>query len=261
MMGVLRMVSLTDPGRVRAENEDSVAVEPNFGLAVLADGMGGHLAGEVASGMAVDIIRHHFIDFLSRTNASAPEVSACDAVGEAIRRANSAIYDAAHVRPDCSGMGSTVVVAVFDGDRICIGHVGDSRLYRLRNQTLVLLTEDHSVVQELVNRGLFSAAEARQMVGKNLVTRALGVDANVTPDIAEQALHEADIYLLCSDGLNDVLTDREIEDVLVACGDDLNDAAHRMVDLANERGGPDNVSVILARSGNFSSRIPRLTHA
>jgi len=139
-------------------------------------------------------------------------------------------------------------VAVFHQDKISFGHVGDSRLYRFRAGKLEQLTKDHSVIQELVNRGLLTLAEARASIAKNLVTRALGVDPVVAADLAEQTLQEADIYLLCSDGLNDVLADADIEAYLAAHGKDLDGTARRLVDEANARGGPDNISVILVRT-------------
>jgi protein phosphatase len=168
-------------------------------------------------------------------------------VAEAIRRANRAIHEAAHARPECAGMGSTVVVTLLRDGMLVVGHVGDSRLYRLRAGQLEQITMDHSVVQELVNRGLFTLEEARQSVGKNLVTRALGVDPEVEADVAMLPLQPGDIFLLCSDGLNDVVGDNEIAETLNGSAANLYTAAFRMVALANQRGGPDNISVILAR--------------
>lgn len=249
MPGVV-MAGLTDPGRVRDGNEDTIAVRPELGLAVLADGMGGHQAGEVASGMAVELITHHFQSALARPGGAVEAArNAADAIGEAIKLANTAIYDAARSRPDYLGMGSTIVVTVFDENRLWVGHVGDSRLYRFRGARLEQLTQDHSVVQELVNRGLFTLEEARQTVAKNLVTRALGVDPVITPDIGAQTAASGDIYLLCSDGLSEVVADSEIAMLLADAGQDLDVTARRLINLANERGGPDNISVILVRTG------------
>lgn len=248
-MSGLSMVGLTDRGMVRPENEDAIATRPEIGLAVLADGMGGHQAGEVASAMAVDVITRHYEELLAAGGNGNDRVREAKAVDEAIRLANSAIYDIAQSRPDYSGMGSTVVVAVFYGDHMFVGHVGDSRLYRFRDGQLEQLTEDHSVIQELLNRGLMTAEEARVTIGKNLVTRALGVESGVNPDVAQEDLHDNDLYLLCSDGLNDVLNDDEIADFLGNSGSDLQESAQKLIDLANARGGPDNISVILARFG------------
>lgn len=239
------MTGLSDRGRMREGNEDAIATRPELGVAVLADGMGGHRAGEVASQMAVDIVTRHLAESLSNKNGSARDPE--PVVSEAIRLANSAIYDAAQARPECQGMGSTIVVVLFSARKLCVGHVGDSRLYRLHEGRLEQLTRDHSVIQELVNRGLFTPEEARQSVAKNLVTRALGVERGIVPDVSERRLQPGDVYLLCSDGLNDVLGDEEIAEILARHGDDLDAAARHMVERANERGGPDNISVILAR--------------
>ncbi len=239
------MGGLTHPGRVRAENEDCIVTRSDLGLAVLADGMGGHQAGEVASRMAVDAIA----EFFSSQKRPASGQKAADkskAIAEAIQKANAAIYEAAQTRPEYKGMGSTVVVAMFAGDRLCIGHVGDSRLYRFRGDALEQLTKDHSVVQELVNRGLFTPEEARQSIAKNLVTRALGVDQTIEADTAATTVQPDDLYLLCSDGLTDVVSDEQIAEILRHAGRDLDAAARGMIDRANEQGGPDNVSVILA---------------
>ena len=246
-MNDLQMVGLTDPGRVRNKNEDNIAQIPEAGLGVVADGMGGHQAGEVASKLAVDVITRHIVGTLAEagTGNSAFEGKM---IGDAIQLANRAIYELARQQPEYAGMGSTVVVTVFHGEKLWVGHVGDSRLYRFRGGMLEQVTLDHSVVQELVSRGLVTVEEARLSVNKNLVTRALGVDASVVPDIGEQTLNDEDIYLLCSDGLNDVLADGDIEMMLTEYGRNLEAAARRMVDIANERGGPDNISVILVRA-------------
>mgnify|MGYP002336156699 CR=1 FL=1 len=241
------MTGLTDPGRIRDGNEDCIATRPDIGLAILADGMGGHLAGEVASRMAVEIVTRHFAETLNAGSWTGDD--AAGAITDAIHAANLAIYEAARARPECAGMGSTIVVALFAADRMWVGHVGDSRLYRLRAGTLTQLTQDHSVIQELVNRGLFTLEEARQTVAKNLVTRALGVEAGIAPDISAQTTQPGDVYLLCSDGLNEVLTDAEIAAALAQPATELTVTAQRLVDLANERGGPDNISVILAQAG------------
>ena len=242
------MVGLTDRGMVRAENEDSIATRPEIGLAVLADGMGGHQAGEVASAMAVDVVTRHFEELLASGDNGDDRVREAKSMDAAIRAANSAIFEVAQSRPDYSGMGSTIVVAIFYGDHMFVGHVGDSRLYRLRGDEIEQLTEDHSVIQELLNRGLMTEEEARVTIGKNLVTRALGVDAEVLPDVAQEELQNGDLFLLCSDGLNDVISDDEIATHMRECGNDIEQTAQKLIDLANSRGGPDNISVILART-------------
>lgn len=258
-MNDLQMFGLTDPGRVRTQNEDSIAYIPEAGLVVVADGMGGHQAGEVASKLAVDVITRHILGTLAVAGRSGNGGGfEGKMVTDAIQLANRAIYELAQQQPDYAGMGSTVVVTVFHRDRLWVGHVGDSRLYRFRDGMLEQVTLDHSVVQELVSRGLVTMEEARQSVNKNLVTRALGVDSMVTPDIGEQTLNDEDIYLLCSDGLNDVLADGDIEMMLIEYGRNLEAAARQMVDIANERGGPDNISVILVRARRGFVREPEV---
>ncbi len=254
------MTGITDPGIMRDHNEDALVLRRENGLAVLADGMGGHQAGEVASAMAVDIIERSIGSALDGLAAQRPpERRAIKAmVTEAIQQANAAIHGQASSRAECGGMGTTVVVALFSGNRVCIGHVGDSRLYRYRAGHLEQLTEDHSMVQELLRRGLLTPEEARTSTNKNLVTRALGVEPQVQVDINEQGTQKDDVYLLCSDGLSDVLSDSDIELLLRTFGGNLEDAARQMVTEANSKGGPDNISVILIHTGKrFVRRRPR----
>lgn len=253
-MTTLTMAGLTDPGRLRQHNEDHVALHPEVGLAVLADGMGGHNAGEVASRLAVDAIIQHCLHAMATEPdpVAGQAAKSCSheqsALHTAVEAANTAIHEMARHNPECAGMGSTVVAAVFHNDGLCVAHVGDSRLYRFRDGRLQLLTEDHSVVQELLNRGLLTPQQARQSVSKNLVTRALGVDARVQPALGTHATEPGDLYLLCSDGLNDVLTDTQIESLLAAYGAKPDTVARRLVDAVNQAGGPDNISVILVRT-------------
>lgn len=253
-MNQLLMTGITDTGRVRQGNEDSIALEPDVGLVVLADGMGGHQAGEVASRMAVDVITRHVVETFANARNGGDDSFETKTVLEAIQIANSAIHELATTKTECAGMGSTVVVTLFYGNKMCVAHVGDSRLYRFRGGALEQMTQDHSVIQELVGRGLMTMEEARKTIGKNLVTRALGVDPAVKPDINEQPFQDEDIYLLCSDGLNDVVPDGDIEMMLMEYGRNLDAAAQRMVDTANDRGGPDNVSVILVRASGLFER-------
>lgn len=249
----LAMATSTDPGMIRPNNEDRVSVTPAAGLAVVADGMGGHQAGEVASGIAVDVVTHHVLHVLAQDRAKKDESVTVSvelkAVSDAIARANSAIFEHSQRSPQCAGMGTTIVVTLFHGDKVSIAHVGDSRLYRLRESRLELLTEDHSLVQELVTRGLITPEEARSSINKNLVTRALGIEPTVDTQLNEHSLKDQDLYLLCSDGLNDVLSDEAITQILQEHADDLQQAANRLVAEANARGGPDNVSVALVRTG------------
>lgn len=255
-MNEFLITGLTDPGRVRGQNEDNIAMVPEIGLAVVADGMGGHRAGEVASRLAVEAIQRHVVNTLAAAGTSNTGAIEVALVRAAIQRANQAIHDHARENPEYAGMGSTVVVTLFYGDKLCVGHVGDSRLYRFRDTILEQVTEDHSVVQELVSRGLATAEEARQSISKNLVTRALGIDPQVEAGIGEHDVYDDDVYLLCSDGLNDVLADGDIEMMLTEHGRNLETTARHMVDTANQRGGPDNISVVLVRARRGFTRNP-----
>ena len=262
-MNGLTMVGITDPGMVRDHNEDCYLILPQKGLAILADGMGGHLAGEVASSLAVNVISRYLTDNLSRTRKARKPADGFSAeakmILKAVESANGTIYETSHSRPEFSGMGTTVVVAVFRANKLYVAHVGDSRLYRLRHGTLTRLTEDHSMVQELLRQGLITSEEARTSNARNLVTKALGVEATVHPDVQEYTVQTGDKYLLCSDGLNDVLTDDDIQSILSHYGADLEDAVHKMVMVVNAKGGPDNVSVVAVRADKTPTRRAKKT--
>ena len=251
------MTGRTDPGMVREHNEDCFLVMPESGIAILADGMGGHLAGEVASAMAIDKVTHS----LRQAFTAAPpagnekhEPSQAAALVEAIQAANSAIHAASMNRPEQAGMGTTIVAATFHDQLLTVAHVGDSRLYRYRHGVFKQITEDHSMVQELLRRGLMTPEEARTSVNRNLVTRALGVDSLVEVEVKEHNFEDGDVYLLCSDGLNDVLLDEEIAAILEQHLSDLDTATQQMITEVNARGGPDNVSIVLVRTGATFSR-------
>ncbi len=251
-MNNLEMYALTDVGIKRNHNEDYVGITPELGFAVLADGMGGHNAGEVASAMAVDVITRCFKAQLPNM----PEAKLNEDTGftgesmlaqETIAMANNAIYEASQQKRECAGMGTTVVASIFYGDRLTAAHVGDSRMYRLRADNLTHVTEDHSLIQEQVRRGLLTEDDARNSSIKNLVTRALGVEPDVEPDIVEDIVQEGDMYLMCSDGLTDVVPNEAIRLTLIENYKNLNHAATALIQLANDAGGPDNISVILIR--------------
>jgi len=252
-MSSLEMYAMTDVGIKRNHNEDYVGITPSHGFAVLADGMGGHSAGEVASKMAVDLITSS----LKSKLLDIPQAAVNEDTGftgesmltrEAIRTANDIIYNTAQRKPECAGMGTTVLVAVFYADRISAAHVGDSRMYRLRNNILTHVTEDHSLIHEQVRRGLVTAKDARNSMIKNLVTRALGLESGVEADIIEDTVQAGDIYLMCSDGLTDVVSDEIIQLTLSTHSKDFKKAGEELTRLANEAGGPDNISLIMIRT-------------
>jgi PPM family protein phosphatase len=252
MTDKLEIANISDVGRKRPHNEDSTGSDLATGLVVLADGMGGYKAGEVASAIAVTTIMHEVRQGLRQIRHGQrgnPSGSSSEAhlLRKAIADANSGIFNTARSEPTCRGMGTTVVVGLFFNDKLCIAHVGDSRLYRLRGNNLQQITADHSLIQELVDRGLYTMEEAISNTPKNLVTRALGVESDVDIDILEEDVLPGDIYLLCSDGLNDMVDDEEIRLTLRKYSANLVQSARELVRMANQKGGRDNISVILVR--------------
>lgn len=248
----LEIVAQTNSGMVRAHNEDSIASDAACGLVVLADGMGGYNAGEVASGIAVAVMVAEITQPLQERSPTerdeeTGEELAVALLSNSIRKANASIYDAAQSQAQYAGMGTTIVSALFYDNRLVAGHVGDSRLYRLRGETLESITRDHSLLQEQIDCGMISVENARHSQNKNLVTRAVGIDPDVLPEIHVHDVLPGDIYLLCSDGLNDMVEDDDIQSVLYAMQGNLTLAAEQLIQTANDNGGRDNVSVILVK--------------
>lgn len=248
----LEIASCTDPGMVRSHNEDSIALDEENGLVILADGMGGYNAGEVASGMATTVIVTELQRLLEERAISAGdelggEALAQELLREQIGKANTSIYQASQSQPQYAGMGTTLVVALFNDNRMTVAHIGDSRLYRLRGEEFRQVTKDHSLLQEQIDRGMITAEQAKQSQNKNLVTRALGIDPIVEPEIHDYDTLPGDIYLVCSDGLCDMVSDADIVLVLQTLGANLSLCAQQLVQQANDNGGRDNISVILVR--------------
>ena len=248
----LEIASGTDPGMVRSHNEDSVAADAVNGLAVLADGMGGYNAGEVASGMATTVIVTEMRQILQNAkpydvDSRTSEEIAARLVRDQVLKANSSIYQAAQSQPQYAGMGTTLVVCLFYDNRMLTAHLGDSRLYMLRDGSFSQVTRDHSLLQEQIDSGIITPEQAKKAQHKNLVTKALGIDPTVEPEIHEYATQAGDIYLLCSDGLCDMVEDEDIGMTLQTLGGNLKLAAQQLVQMANDNGGRDNVSVILVR--------------
>ncbi len=247
----------TDPGQVRKNNEDSVDEDQKIGLVVLADGMGGYKAGEVASGMCVATVKDvmggqwPLVDAEKRDEASGYRVATL-MLRDALNTAHKAIYEVSNSQAQCEGMGTTAVAVLFFNNSASIAYVGDSRLYRLRKEQLEQITTDHSLVEEMVARGLYSREDAIKNVNSNIVTRALGIEPTVEVDMIEDALEIGDVLLLCSDGLTDLVSDEIVRLTLAENVDNLQQAGERLIQFANERGGKDNISVILARvDGSF----------
>ena len=244
--------SATDRGRIRTNNEDSVAVSAPVGLMVLADGMGGYNAGEVASGMATSFIERELGRWLGDAAADIDEREVRRAMDICVDNANRAIFNAANANPQYAGMGTTLVVAVFRDNRLLVGHVGDSRCYRLRGGRLQQITRDHSLLQEQIDAGLITPEQAAFSANKNLVTRAVGVEDTVLLETHQHDVAPGDVYLLCSDGLSDMLDDASIAQLLQS-GEPLDATGQSLIDAANDAGGKDNISVILVRASGGAS--------
>ena len=238
----------TDPGRIRANNEDAVAFDEANHLCVLADGMGGYNAGEIASGMATAFITSELARWLAEVGKQATTKDIARALEMCVSNANLAVYNAANANPQYDGMGTTLVVGVFRDETLILGHIGDSRCYRLRAGVLSQLTKDHSVLQEQIDAGLITPAQALSSPHKNLVTRAVGVDTQTMLECHEHPVQAGDLFLMCSDGLSDMVIDPHIARTLDG-PDPLEKKAARLIALANERGGRDNISVVLIQAG------------
>ena len=241
----MRYWALTDTGRVRSENQDSWLVRSTetpegkeILTAVVCDGMGGAKAGNVASRMGVERFAEYLcpgLETVEQAELSAPL---------AVREANRAIYDLAFAVPEYEGMGTTLVAAVTDGRETRIVNIGDSRCYLVRNKVIRQITKDHSLVQDLVDRGEIDRADAWLHPQRNYITRALGTDEDVICDVFREELEPGDILLLCSDGLSGIVNSQELL-FEIAYGGELETAADRMMGIALERGAPDNVTLIL----------------
>ncbi|HEY8119521.1 MAG TPA: Stp1/IreP family PP2C-type Ser/Thr phosphatase [Methylophilaceae bacterium] len=248
----LEIVRLTDVGQKREHNEDAIASDAEMGLVVLADGMGGYNAGEVASEIATLTIVAELKEAMQamapgQTDKATGMQAESQLVYEAVKKANESIYHVSQTQPQCAGMGTTLVVGLFTNDKILVGHIGDSRMYRLRGEEFTQITEDHSLLNEQIKSGLITPEQAKFSTNKNLVTRALGIDPEVELELHEYDVEVGDIYLLCSDGLSDLIDDEDIHLTLSALSANLELAANQLIQMANDNGGKDNISVILAR--------------
>lgn len=243
----IELHAAVDPGRARSNNEDSVAVDDAVALAVLADGMGGYNAGEVASNMATSFIRTELGRWLREASSQASDADVRRAMDICVENANRAIFNAANSNPQYAGMGTTLVVGVFRDGRLLLGHVGDSRCYRLRQGRLQQITRDHSLLQEQIDAGLITPEQAAFSANKNLVTRAVGVEDTVLLETHQHEVQPGDMYLMCSDGLSDMVDDTGIAQLLQTHAG-LAEGAQALIDAANDAGGKDNISVILVRA-------------
>ncbi|MEO1766013.1 PP2C family protein-serine/threonine phosphatase [Thiobacter aerophilum] len=241
----------TDAGLLRRNNEDALAWDAEAALFLVADGMGGCNAGEVASRLAVRTVLSEFRQLplsLPAREGCAPVLSQpAMRLCTAILKANRAVFEASLQEPEYAGMGTTLVAVLFYGQRAIIASIGDSRVYRYRGGQLEQLTVDHTVLQEQIEFGLLTPEQARLMGGRGLITRALGVEPGLEVDVQEQTLLPGDLYLLCTDGLFDMIADADIGSILAANAGDVQAVARELVAAANRAGGYDNVSVIVVR--------------
>ncbi|HOI73076.1 MAG TPA: Stp1/IreP family PP2C-type Ser/Thr phosphatase [Syntrophales bacterium] len=261
---MLRIAARTDTGRVRANNEDGFYVRGDSGLLVVADGMGGHASGEVASRMAVDIIRDYFDGAAGEKGFVGDFDPSClegtNRLGAAIRLANMAIFEAAAGQAKYAGMGTTVAAVLIQGKRMGIAHVGDSRVYLVRAGDLIQLTDDHSLVAEQLKREMITPEEAAAAENRNILTRALGIAPEVRVDLDEMTVADGDRIVLCSDGLNTMVSDGEILSV-VETAEDFDAACDRLIAMANDHGGRDNITVVLAEIRKKKGPVASIWHA
>ena len=243
----------TDPGLARENNEDSVALDEPTRLGILADGMGGYNAGEIASGMATTFIKSELGRWLSQAGRHANSREVRRAMEICVDNANRSIFNAANSNPQYSGMGTTLVLGVFQDGKLVLGHIGDSRCYRLRAGEIAQITKDHSLLQEQIDAGLITPEQALTSLNKNLVTRALGVEDAVLLEVNEHKVEPGDLYLMCSDGLSDMLEDDAIAKLLLV-EETLDQKVAHLIDAANANGGRDNISVLLAFASTGSKK-------
>ncbi len=239
--------SALDTGKAWQNNEDALLVDPALSLCLLADGMGGYNAGEIASELAIQTFHKEFREWVSQLSSAPTVAQVQQSLIRAAQQANHAVYLAAQTIPEYNGMGTTLVAALLGREQVWVGHLGDSRAYRWRAGQLEQLSRDHSLLQEQIDAGLLSPEEALYATHRNLVTRAVGVEPEVVLDVTEHRLQAHDLLLLCSDGLSDMLTDFRIAEVL-RLHQNIEAAARALVEAANAAGGRDNIAVVLVRA-------------
>ena len=240
--------ALTDVGRMRQNNEDSVAYTIETGVAVLADGMGGYNAGEVASGMSTAFLNSELSRWVQQAGKKPNLADIKRAISICVGNANLSVFNAANSNPSYQGMGTTLVVGVLQQDHLILGHIGDSRAYLLRGEAFSQITKDHSMLQEQIDAGLITPEQAPFAANKNLVTRAVGVGAFVDTEIHEHPITAGDIFLFCSDGLSDMISADTMAQMLKNHNISLQSRAQALIDAANAAGGRDNISVLLIQA-------------
>lgn len=241
----LTAVGKTDRGLVRVNNEDELYLDEKLGLLVAADGMGGHASGEVASKLAVNVIRDYFQGSQKLIGRSNPAYSeATNKLNCAIRLANQAVYEVAQSSPVLKGMGTTIVAVLLTGNKLSIAHIGDSRAYLIRAGNIDQLTDDHSMVNEQVRHDIITKEEADKSEMKNILTKALGISAKMEADLDELTMFDNDILFLCTDGLSNMVTDEAVLKIISQAGD-FSAACDSLINVANKNGGKDNITVVI----------------
>ena len=241
----MRFYGITDIGKERSINEDVILIpseSEELKVFVLADGMGGANAGEVASKIASDTCREYFIAHIEKTQNDPYEIR--ELIREAVMEANKKVIEKSTSDSNCKGMGTTLIIVYVYKNKIYVGHVGDSRVYRIRKNIIRQLTKDHSFVQELVNSGTITKQEAKNHPRKNVLTKVIGYEENIKPDVITKGFLKDDVILICSDGLSNMLDDSMIYEIIVKNMSDINIMTKKLVEEANEAGGVDNISVI-----------------
>jgi len=230
----------SDQGKVRDSNEDTCVVSIQHKIFLVADGMGGHAAGEIASQITASTVEEFATELNQDSNPD-------EVLKHAVQEANTRVYETQMQKPEFRGMGSTLTILAFSDSRFYIAQVGDSRAYLLRNGTLNQLTRDHSVVWPLYESGILTKEDISKHPQKNLITRSIGTYPQVEADLQNDIADENDIFLLCSDGLTDVLSDLDIAGTLTIQGKSTQELTELLIDAANDAGGPDNITVVVVR--------------
>jgi len=237
----IKFSAKTDVGKIRKINQDSFCAAGDIGLFLVADGMGGHLAGEIASQVAVELIKMSLTDWLKKGPPNS------EILARAIQLANKGVLEMAENEQGMKGMGTTITGILICNGGFATANVGDSRIYRIRNNSIEQLSEDHSMVHMQLSQGLITKEEAKKSAYKNVITRAIGTDKTVEVDIREEEAMKGDVILICSDGLSSLAEDKDMLDILNQCDGDLDNACEKLIDLANYNGGDDNITTILVK--------------
>ena len=233
---------MTDIGLVRSTNQDSYLINQQIGLFMVADGMGGHAGGEIASKYCIDVVQQEILENIHRVNSEGTLQDIKEKMNQAVNRASGCIYDKALEEPHLRGMGTTATLLKVYRDTGVIGHVGDSRLYLIRNNFMYQLTSDHSLVSERVAAGKLTEEEAVDHHLQNVITRCVGFQVNEYVDVIDFQIHNKDLVIICSDGLHGKVSDKEISNIT---SKHRLDSVDKLVDLAKQRGGDDNITVVI----------------